>query len=293
MEKFFREKLGNIISGAALGALLGEVAVTPKPGLVDRANNGAHGDMDFFTFIDSSAAILPYFQYCALAGFDSTGEHTLSPVELFTSLRLEGKISELAMREAAGGANTHRGLICALGILCAAFGRLYRQGENPGQEDLFDLCRSMTARLRDDFSQVPPGAGRSHGEALYIRHGVTGIRGEVSRGFPSVRNLAWPALRGMLGQGHSLNDAGVAVFLQLLAAVEDTNIIHRSSPEKLGEIQQRVSAFLAAAPSMGEMRKKAAELDDEFISLNISPGGSADLLAVTFFLHRLFHRKGN
>jgi triphosphoribosyl-dephospho-CoA synthetase len=97
----------------------------------------------------------------------------------------------------------------------------------------------------------------------------------------------------MLEQGYSLNDAGVAVFLRLLAVVEDTNIIHRSSPEKLWEIQQRVSAFLAAKPSMEEMRNKAAEMDDEFISLNISPGGSADLLAVTLFLHRLFCREGN
>jgi holo-ACP synthase/triphosphoribosyl-dephospho-CoA synthase len=106
MENFFRENLGNIISGAALGALVGEAAVTPKPGLVDRANNGAHGDMDFFTFIDSTAAIIPYFRQCALAGFESAA----SPVELFNSLRPGGEIAELDMRKAAGGANTHRGL---------------------------------------------------------------------------------------------------------------------------------------------------------------------------------------
>jgi holo-ACP synthase/triphosphoribosyl-dephospho-CoA synthase len=306
MENFFRENLGNIVSGAALGALMGEAAVTPKPGLVDRANNGAHRDMDFFTFIDSSAAILPYFRYCALAGFDSAPvpeacesakeprpAKTLDPVELFNSLRLEGKISELAMREAAGGANTHRGLIFSLGILCAAFGRLYRHEENPGLDGILELCRSMTLRLADDFSQVPQGEPCSHGEVLYARHGVSGIRGEVSRGFPSVRELAYPVFLRMLEQGHSLNDSGVAAFLQLLANTEDTNIIHRSSLEELRKIQKRVSAFLAANPSVGEMRKKAAELDGEFISLNISPGGSADLLAVTFFLYRLLHREKN
>jgi holo-ACP synthase/triphosphoribosyl-dephospho-CoA synthase len=287
MEHFFREQLGTIISGAALGALMGEVAVTPKPGLVDRANNGAHRDMDFFTFIDSTAALLPYFRDCGLAGFRGAS----APEELFNSLRLGGKIAELAMGNATGGVNTHRGLIFSLGVLCAAFGRLYRRDENPGLEATLDLCRRMTARLHEDFSRSGADASaRSHGEVLYRRHGIQGIRGEVARGFPTVRDTAYPLLLGLLQEGHSLNDAGVAVFLRLLAETEDTNIVHRSNPGELRRIREETSAFLATQPSLEALRKKAGELDGEFIRLNISPGGSADLLAVTLFLCRLFHR---
>ncbi|MDR0624202.1 MAG: citrate lyase holo-[acyl-carrier protein] synthase [Treponema sp.] len=293
MENFFRENLSNIISGAALGALMGEAAVTPKPGLVDRANSGAHRDMDFFTFINSTAAILPYFRDCALEGLKSGS----GPVELFNSLRFRGKIAELDMRNASGGVNTHRGLIFSLGILSAAFGRLYRREETPGLEDTLELCRLMTARLHEDFSRAGadtnggPG-GLSHGEALYKRHGLSGIRGEASRGFPTVRNTAYPALCGLLDAGHCLNDAGAAVFLHLLAETEDTNIVHRSDPGELRRIQQETAAFLAARPSMEDMLKKAGELDGEFIRRRISPGGSADLLAVTLFLYRLLHRCG-
>jgi holo-ACP synthase/triphosphoribosyl-dephospho-CoA synthase len=291
MGNFFRENLGNIISGAALGALMGEAAVTPKPGLVDRANSGAHKDMDFFTFINSIAAILPYFRDCAIKGFESASD----PVALFNSLRFGGKIAELDMREASGGVNTHRGLIFSLGILCAAFGRLYRGEENPGLEDTLDLCRLMTARLHEDFSQAGPETDTgplSHGEALYKRYGLSGIRGEVSRGFPRVRNTAYPALCRFLETGYRLNDAGAAVFLHLLAETEDTNIVHRSNLGELRRIQQETSAFLAAHPSMEEFLKKAGELDGEFIRRRISPGGSADLLAVTLFLYRLLHRGG-
>jgi holo-ACP synthase/triphosphoribosyl-dephospho-CoA synthase len=287
MEHFFREHLGAIVSGAVLGALMGEVAATPKPGLVDRANNGAHRDMDFFTFIDSTAAILPYFRDCGIAGFGDPSD----PEELFNSLRFTGKVAELDMRNATGGANTHRGLIFSLGVLCAAFGRLYRRDEKPGLEDTLELCRRMTARLQEDFSRAgAPGEALSHGEALYRRHGVQGIRGEVSRGFPTVRDSAYPALLSLLEEGHSLNDAGVAVFLRLLAETEDTNIVHRSDLRELRRIQGETSAFLATRPSMEELRKKAGELDGEFIRRNISPGGSADLLAVTLFLWRLFRR---
>jgi triphosphoribosyl-dephospho-CoA synthetase len=62
-------------------------AVTPKPGMVDRANNGAHADMDFFTFIDSVVALLPWFSNCALAGFDSG----CGPNALFESLKPPGQ----------------------------------------------------------------------------------------------------------------------------------------------------------------------------------------------------------
>jgi holo-ACP synthase/triphosphoribosyl-dephospho-CoA synthase len=317
MENFFRHRLGDTISGAALGALMGEVAVTPKPGLVDRANNGAHRDMNFFSFIDSTAAIIPYFKYCALAGFKSAPapeepemspgpeipglsrppETRRDPAELFNSLRFEGKLAELAMREAAGGANTHRGIIFSLGVLSAAYGRLFRHHENPALAEVLDLCRLMTVRLHEDFSRAGAGtpsasghAALSHGETLYMRHGLQGIRGEVSRGFPTVRDIAWPALCDLLDRGYSWNDAGISVFLRLLSRTEDTNIVHRSSPGALGEIQEKISAFLAADPAVEEIREKAAELDREFINRRISPGGSADLLAVTFFLYRLLQR---
>jgi holo-ACP synthase/triphosphoribosyl-dephospho-CoA synthase len=309
MKNFFRARAEDLVSAAALGALLGEAAITPKPGLVDRVNKGAHRDMDFFTFIDSTAAIIPYFRECAAAGFESAltpedpqssgeAQEPSDPVKLFNSLRRRGKIAEQTMREATGGANTHRGLIFSLGLLCAAFGRLYRHDENPGLDRTLDLCRQMTAGLHEDFRQArkkaAPGLQEeralSHGEALYLRHGISGIRGEASRGFPTVRTIALPALGELLDAGHSLNDAGAAALLRLIAHTEDTNIVHRSSPEKLKEIQKNMAAFLETKPSMDALLKKAAELDGEFIRQHISPGGSADLLAVTLFLYRLFEK---
>jgi holo-ACP synthase/triphosphoribosyl-dephospho-CoA synthase len=293
MEGFLREKAENIAGSAAAGALMGEVAVTPKPGLVDRANSGAHRDMDFFTFIDSAAAILPFFRECARRGFDRGGsphrnsfageEDSENLTGLFESLRPAGKIAEEAMREASGGPNTHRGAIFSLGIISAAYGYLYRSREKPGLEALLGTCRLMTGRLGEDFSRPP----RSHGEVIYAAGGVRGVRGEASRGFPAVRDHAYPALRGMLGRGYSLNDAGIAAFLQLLAHTEDTNIIHRAGEAALRRIREETARFLGTNPGMEEMRAKAADLDKEFTARNISPGGCADLLGVTIFLYRL------
>ena len=75
----------------ACQALLYEAAVTPKPGLVDRANNGSHRDMDFFTFQASAAALWPYFARCVRIGSDT---RALPPEETFARLRTAGKLAE-------------------------------------------------------------------------------------------------------------------------------------------------------------------------------------------------------
>lgn len=285
MARFQRDRLEDMIAAAALRALVGEVAVTPKPGLVDRANNGAHRDMDFFSFIDSTAAIIPYFRNCARAGFDRAAD----PAALFNSLRPGGKIAELEMRAASGGANTHRGLIFSIGLASAAFGALFRRGEKIEAAQVLDFIAAMTANITDDFDQGGNG-GLSHGETIHRRYGIGGVREEARRGFPALRDYALPALRRFLDAGYGLNDAGIAVLLHLLSAVTDTNIIHRAGPESLEKIRRDTAAFLAADPAPAAMAEYAARLDREFIARNISPGGSADLLALALFLHWLCAR---
>jgi holo-ACP synthase/triphosphoribosyl-dephospho-CoA synthase len=282
MENFLKEKLGQRIMTAALKALLDEVAVTPKPGLVDRANNGAHRDMDFFTFIDSTAAILPFFRDCALAGFDHAG----TPEEIFDRLRPEGKRAEVLMRDASGGVNTQRGIVFSIGLLSAAYGRLHRDEDKPNLDTIFELSRNMTRFIMNDFSHSPGSA--SHGEAIYKQSGIRGIRGEAFQGFPAVKNHSLPLLRRMLDQGYSVNDAGLVAFLSLLAYTEDTNIVYRSDLSTLDRIQKSALLFLEADPDMEALREWFTVLDRDFITQNISPGGSADLLAVTFFLYWLF-----
>ena len=45
----------------AADALWQELELTPKPGLVDRLNNGSHRDMDHALFVRSIMAITPWF----------------------------------------------------------------------------------------------------------------------------------------------------------------------------------------------------------------------------------------
>ena len=92
------------IASFALEALLVEAAATPKPGLIDRANCGAHADMDFFTFQISAAAIAPFLPVFVRTGI----EHMTDAPALLTSLRRVGLEAERAMFARTSGVNTRR-----------------------------------------------------------------------------------------------------------------------------------------------------------------------------------------
>ena len=264
------------ISETAQKSLLYEVCTTPKPGLVDQRNSGSHKDMDIFTFLSSTAALGSYFFHCAKIG----AEHKdTSPKKIFSRLRFPGKLAEDAMYRATDGTNTHKGIIFSLGILCAAAGCLGPKGWNP--EAILTLCQEMTQGL---VSQELSSASKNTvGETLYAQHGITGVRGQAEQGFPAVLETGLPKLKKGLQAGLSVNNAGCATLLSLLAIAQDTNLIHRCSYAQQQEICSNIAALLIQHPY--PTQEILIQLDDQFIAQNLSPGGSADLLALTYFLY--------
>ena len=266
----------------ACQALLYETAVTPKPGLVDRANSGSHADMDFYTFQASAAALWPYFEDCTRIGMET---RNLLPEETFARLRNPGLLAEGEMLRATGGVNTHKGAIFSLGILCAALGRM--GWEYAAQPDwLLWECAQMTAGLTEkDFAGLTPGNAKTTGQKLYLRHGITGVRGQAEAGFPAVGKVGLPKLEEALAKGLSPDEAGGAALLALMAAAVDTNLISRGGYET----QQRIALETAIMLYQDPFPDKATlqQMDAAFIEKNLSPGGSADLLALAWFLHLL------
>ena len=261
-------------------ALLYEVATTPKPGLVDRENSGSHRDMDFFAFQASAAALYPYFSQCV-----KIGRETENPQETFRRLRLPGKLAEGEMLRATGGVNTHKGAIFSMGILCGALGRLEReQWRDPNA--VLSECAAMTKGLViEDYVNLTPETAKTTGQKLYLQYGITGVRGQAEDGFPAVLNVGLPKLEAALAAGKSINEAGCAALLAMLAETVDTNMIHRGGYELAKETSEKLKAFLEKEPFPSKETLEA--LDAEFIEKNLSPGGTADLLALTYMLHFL------
>jgi malonate decarboxylase holo-[acyl-carrier-protein] synthase len=266
-------------------ALLYEAACAPKPGLVTRLGSGNHRDMDFFTFIDSGLALGPFFRDCCRAGADCPG----APESLFPRLRERGREAEAAMFCATGGVNTHKGIIFSGGVICGAAGFLYGRGRAFDAEDLLDTAGKIAAPALADLRTDGSPAAATGGERAFVNHGLTGVRGEAAAGFPGLRD-SYPRLRDLRCQGYSLNDAGAAVLLSLMARTGDTNVAARGGIQALWDIQRELAAFLygGAAPSMDAMLAYAGELDRRMRESGVSPGGSADLLALSYFLLFLY-----
>lgn len=305
------------IACCAVRALLYEVSVTPKPGLVDRRNSGSHKDMDFYSFLDSSLVLGGYFQRCLEYGCTT---YLREPEDSFRGLRELGREAEKTMYAVTKGINTHKGAIFSLGILCAAVGRILMTVETESTvgnvRQILDECSLMTngivsneletvrkqaemRRNRNEKEGVVNSAF-THGEKLYIEYGITGVRGQAENGFPAVRDCGLPLLADLLKAGKSKDEAGAVVLLAMLGETVDTNLIYRSNPVVQKKISEEIRTLLKSWSlqiSEGENgiisykidpdridMETIRDLDDRFIGENLSPGGSADLLAICWFL---------
>jgi triphosphoribosyl-dephospho-CoA synthase len=281
-----KDEYAHFIASLAQRAILYEVSTTPKPGLVDRIDSGAHNDMDFFTFMASSSALYKGLYDCVAEGY-SFEEN--DDTKLLTKIRIPGINCETSMFQATNGVNTHKGIIFSMGILCAAVGRLYRKNglTNMRAELILDEVKKICFGLTDrDFKEVIKKEKLTHGESLFKRYGFKGIRGEVESGFNTVLVNAVPVLRHWKDKKIlSLNDLFLDILLKLMAESEDTNVIIRGGVESYSYIKSISKNFIKS----GGMKQpdafiKLQNMNSEFIKRNISPGGAADLLAVAIFL---------
>lgn len=281
MEAHFAAADREKISALVTKALLDEVCVTPKPGLVDRANNGSHRDMDIFTFTASAAALYPYWGNCFEIGRETAGQ---APEDTFRVLKPAGQAAEQTMYAATGGVNTHKGAIFTLGLICGAAGRLWRAEcpcRNP--ERILEESAAMAEGLvSEEFAALNSGTARTAGEKLYLKYGLDGARGEAARGFPGVLQTALPILKKAINTGRSRNDAGAIALLHLIPRGTDTNMVSRGGRDCAEAAKEQCARLLEREPFPA--LESIAELDQAFIRQNLSPGGCADLLAAALLL---------
>ena len=136
-----------------------------------------------------------------------------------------------------------------------------------------------------ELGDPPPGAAQTAGQRLYRQYGVAGVRGQAEAGFPAVLDRGLPVLEAGLALGQSPDEAGAAALLALLTQGEDTNLLSRGGPEVCRAVLADLERLLRETPYPD--RETLLRLDREFIAQNLSPGGSADQLALCWLLHFL------
>lgn len=255
------------LADLAVAALIEELALFPKPGLVSPVDNGSHRDMDYALLRRSAESLRESFREIAAAQNPD-----------FAKLVELGRQAERRMLAATGGINTHRGAIFALGLLTAAAAdpksprRLLRERWSQ------DLIQHSMAGLQTN----------SHGSRVRQQNHATGARGEAAAGFPSIFDLALPRFRELIASGQSREAASVEILFLLIARIEDTNLYHRGGSDGASFARQSAQEFLdSGGVRAPEWKRRAVEIHHAFVAKNLSPGGAADLLAATFFIFDL------
>ena len=276
------QKVGQYLTQA----ILLEVSTHPKPGLVTRLSNGAHKDMSIFTFMMSSAVLSKAFNDLQ----DIGQAHRGTLAELFCKLRSYGVGAEAELLRVTKGVNTQRGILFAGGIVSTVSG--YAMNMGLSRDALLPMIKEMAAGLVARELKNLDHAAMTAGEKLYYKYGITGIRGEVENGFPSVVNYGLPALEDAFDKGATINDALVHALISLMTVVEDSNVIWRTDYDTLLEVQRIAKNILSLGSVFTEKGRMAiAETERYFLQRRISPGGSADLLSVTITLYLLEHKE--
>ena len=277
---YFKEADAEKIAGLIKESLIDEVKTAPKPGLVDPITSGSHSDMNEESFIRSANALEEYFKKCAILGYESK---KTSHGWLFNELRLLGKKAEGIMLESTGGVNTHKGAIFSFGILSGAAGRLLTpSGHLPSIEKiLLEAAQIAKSAIESDLAAAD---GKTAGERAYLELGKLGIRGEAASGFSSVKKISLPIFREYIKSHKSKKDAGALTLLHLIANVYDTSLYKRGGNDGVLYAQEAARELLSGRePTVEEI----LALDRNFTERNLSPGGCADLLAITYFLFEL------
>lgn len=266
-------------------ALLDEVMTTPKPGLVDLKDSGAHKDMDFYIFEKSTYAISPY-----LASMFYEGHIWRESLEqLFPTIRKIGAEAETAMFRATNGVNTHKGIIFTMGILSASAGYLYQNQKHLRVEDILEIAKKMTRqKMKEEFEKMRQREPVTHGEILFHKYGEKGIRGQAEEGFPIIHEIAYPMLKQQREKHYSPSTANLNVLLSIMCKLTDTNILTRSDYKGLLWVQQEAERILKMGGASTQKGYQALiQMNQECILRNISPGGAADILAATLFLEQI------
>ncbi len=246
-----------LVSKLATMALASELATTPKPGLVDKHDNGAHKDMDFAMMERSIKALEPYFDQLAVMGHCNEFPEPKAVQQV-------GIDAEKAMLNATGGVNTHRGALFSMGLAVTGVSHQLSTG-TPWD----DALKCIAAEL--------PGSSNSNGAKAKAEHNAMSALDLARDGYSQLTTAWLPFYRSIKD-----DTATARTLLYIMSMLDDTNVIHRVGHERAQQVKSE-ARHLAGDYSTAKME----EMNRQYIAENISPGGAADMLSLTLFINAI------
>ena len=271
-----------IIGHLASMALQAELDTTPKPGLVDRNDNGAHRDMDHALMQRSIQALHPYFVRLAQLGFtDKQPCH-----DEIVNIGIE---AEREMFKATGGVNTHKGALFSIGLAAVAlageaFCRI-TQAEGCGTMAYNDVNSKQIQSLSNSIASLArlfPDTNGTHGSKAKANNILKGALDNAREGYTQLFKAWLPFYIDRIAEGD--NYALHKTLLRIMCDLDDTNIVYRTSMETMQEVKTEARQMLDTSRNIVNFEAALQAMNTDYIHRNISPGGSADMLSLVVFL---------
>ena len=271
-----------IIGHLASMALQAELDTTPKPGLVDRNDNGAHRDMDHALMQRSIQALHPYFVRLAQLGFtDKQPCH-----DEIVNIGIE---AEREMFKATGGVNTHKGALFSIGLAVVAlagesFCRI-TQAEGCGTMAYNDVNSKQIQSLSNSIASLArlfPDTNGTHGSKAKANNILKGALDNAREGYTQLFKAWLPFYIDRIAEGD--NYALHKTLLRIMCDLDDTNIVYRTSMETMQEVKTEARQMLDTSRNIVNFEAALQAMNTDYIHRNISPGGSADMLSLVVFL---------
>lgn len=240
-----------------------ELYLTPKPGLVDRADCGSHPDLTLATMAQSIAYVADYLT--AIVGSLVSGE-------AFACQQRLGLAAEQTLFRQLG-TNTHKGYVFLSGMLLIA------RWHAPSTDE--HALRTTLSGLASGFFSATRNEG-THGQQARQKYNAGGIVDEAVKGFPALFDEALPAFRQAIGRGLSEEAASFAMLARLMQTVDDTTTLHRGGVPALARLKCDGLALQTLIAHGGDYLACLEALNRDYIRMNITMGGVADMLGLAF-----------
>ncbi|WP_308269996.1 [citrate (pro-3S)-lyase] ligase [Prevotella sp.] len=271
-----------IIGHLASMALQAELDTTPKPGLVDRNDNGAHRDMDHALMQRSIKALHPYFVRLAQLGFTDKQPCHNEIVNI-------GIEAEREMFKATCGVNTHKGALFSIGLAAVAlageaFCRI-TQADGFGTMVYNDVNSKQIQSLSNSIASLArlfPDTNGTHGSKAKANNILKGALDNAREGYTQLFNAWLPFYIDRIAEGD--NYALHKTLLRIMCDLDDTNIVYRTSMETMQEVKTEARQMLDTSRNIVNFEAALQAMNTDYIHRNISPGGSADMLSLVVFL---------
>lgn len=250
-----------LLSYLAVQSIKTELDTTPKPGLVDKADNGAHSDMDYNLMLKSILSLHPYFTELSCLAYNED-------VIDINKIKTIGIEAEKQMLFTTNGVNTYKGALFSMGLVLYAASYLCQQRDKVQEQQLQKTIKLLSTK----FSQPDD----THGKKVIEKHNIKGALSSAIGGYPLLFDRWLPFFRSHRDEEHSL----IKLLLFIMTELDDTNIYYRKGEEVVRRVKQQAQEVLDDF-SIDKVQK----LNTEFIKENISPGGAADMLSLTLLIY--------